>query len=95
MSEHCVKVLFPFEGADLGPVFALEDELTAAIEQVHAGEFDGNEVGDGEAVLYMYGPDADALYAAVAQGIRSRRGEGSASMGARCVCVFHGGIYFA
>jgi len=36
MSEHCVKVLFPFEGADLGPVFALEDELTAAIEQVHA-----------------------------------------------------------
>jgi hypothetical protein len=29
------------------------------------GEHDGNEFGDGEAVLYTYGPDADALLEAV------------------------------
>jgi hypothetical protein len=71
MSEHCVKVTFPFQGTDLGPIFDLEDQLIAAIERNAAGEFDGNEVGDGEAVLYMYGPDADALYAAVAPILRN------------------------
>jgi len=65
-ADHCVLVRFPFEGADLAPVFALEDALSAAIAARGTGEFDGNEVGGGEVVLYMYGPDADALYAAIA-----------------------------
>ena len=64
--NHCVLVTFPFEGADLAPVFALEDALSVAVEASRSGEFDGNEVGGGEVVLYMYGPDADALYAAIA-----------------------------
>ena len=64
--DHCVLVTFPFEGADLAPVFALEDALSVAVEASRSGEFDGNEVGGGEVVLYMYGPDADALYAAIA-----------------------------
>src|SRR5450432_2223289 len=54
--DHCVSVTFPFEGADLAPVFALEVALSAAIEASRSGEFDGNEVGGGEVVLYMYGP---------------------------------------
>ena len=70
MSEHCVQILFPFQGTDLSSVFELEEELTAAIEQRNAGEFDGNEVGGGQVVLYMYGPDADALYEAVAPVLR-------------------------
>jgi len=52
-------------------VFALEDELERAIEGSAAGEFDGNEFGGGEAVLYAYGPDADALFAAMEAPLRA------------------------
>jgi hypothetical protein len=41
------------------------DELKAAIDAEKAGEFDGNEFGQGEATLYMYGPDADTLFSVV------------------------------
>ncbi|MGW7459971.1 hypothetical protein [Streptomyces sp. NPDC054797] len=40
--------------------------LTEAIEQADVGEFDGNEYGGGEVVVYAYGPDADALFAVMA-----------------------------
>ena len=70
MAEHCVQVAFPFSGTDLKPVFELEDKLIDAIERHAAGEYDGNEVGGGQVVLYMYGPDADALYGAVAPLLR-------------------------
>ncbi|MFJ3633132.1 hypothetical protein [Streptomyces sp. NPDC090112] len=40
--------------------------LAEAIEQAGVGEFDGNEYGGGEVVLYAYGPDADALFAVMA-----------------------------
>ena len=65
MSDHCVKLLFPFSGSNLDPVFALEDALIEAVESAGAGEFDGNDVGQGECTLYMYGPDADAIFAAI------------------------------
>jgi hypothetical protein len=71
MSDHCVKVTFPFQGTDLSPIFELEDQLISAIEKSAAGEFDGNEVGESVAVLYMYGPDADALCAAVSPILRN------------------------
>ena len=71
MSEHCVFVNFPFQGTDLSPIFELEDQLISAIEKSAAGEFDGNEVGESETVLYMDGPDADALYAAVSPILRN------------------------
>ena len=45
-------------------VFAIEDRLTEAAALL-GGEHDGNEFGGGEAVLYTYGPDADALMEAV------------------------------
>jgi hypothetical protein len=47
-----------------------EDRLEESIKKAGAGEFDGNEFGDGECVWYMYGPDADALYRAVEGIIR-------------------------
>lgn len=40
--------------------------LTEAIERADVGEFDGNEFGGGEVVLYAYGPDADELFAVMA-----------------------------
>lgn len=43
----------------------LEDLLMEQIELNALGEFDGNEIGPTESVLYMYGPDADALFSGI------------------------------
>ena len=43
-------------------IVALEERLTTAIEEADVGEFDGDEFGGGECVLYMYGPNADSLF---------------------------------
>jgi hypothetical protein len=40
----------------------LEDQLVAAIIGNHAGELDGNEIGDAVTTIFTYGPDADRLY---------------------------------
>lgn len=64
MSEQALLVHLPATG----PPFALdviEDPLIAAIDAAGIGEFDGNEVGAGGATLYMYGPDAEALFEVV------------------------------
>ena len=47
-------------------ISALEGKVEQAINSASAGEFDGSEFGGGECTLYMYGPDADALFDAVA-----------------------------
>lgn len=66
-NEHGVIVHFMYGSTDLTRLFGLEDLLEKAIEAAGAGEFDGNEVAvDGsDGYLYMYGPDADALFAAI------------------------------
>jgi hypothetical protein len=75
--EHAVIVHYSLTGTDHGTeaererVFALEDELIAAIEAHGVGEFDGNEFGGGEAVLYAYGPNAERLFAAMESILRS------------------------
>ncbi len=65
--EHAVIVTFAYGSTDLQRLFELEDQLEQAITAAQAGEYDGNEVAvDGsEAILYMYGPDADALWEAI------------------------------
>lgn len=65
--EHAVIVHFGYGSTDLQPLSELEDRLSAAIGEAGVGELDGNEVAaDGsDAFLYMYGPDADALFATV------------------------------
>ena len=65
--QHAVIVEFQYGSTDLSRLFALETQLEEAIAQAGAGEFDGNEVAaDGsDGSLYMYGPDADALFGAV------------------------------
>ena len=52
-------------------LFVLEGEMTKAIEQADAGEFDGDEFGEGECVLYMYGPKADRLFTAIEPALKS------------------------
>jgi hypothetical protein len=67
MSEHAVIVRFEYGATDLDPLYELEDALTEVIESQGVGEYDGHEVAvDGsDGTLYMYGPDADRLFAAV------------------------------
>jgi hypothetical protein len=69
--QHAVIIHFPLSDDEFGsdPEFdtmvMLSDDLQAAIEAAGVGEFDGNELGGGECKLYMYGPDADRLFAAI------------------------------
>lgn len=66
--EHAVIVdFFDFPMPDLSPLFALEEQLESAISSADVGEYDGNEIAvDGaDGQLFMYGSDADALFAVV------------------------------
>ena len=65
--EHAVIVQFNFPSGNLDRIFELEDQLAKAVEGAGVGQFDGNEIAvDGrDNLLYMYGPDADRLYAAI------------------------------
>ncbi len=53
-----------------GAVRALERDIVAALADASLGDLDGDEFGGGEAVLYLYGPDADRLFAAVEPLVR-------------------------
>jgi len=67
MSENAVIVRFDYGSTDLDPLFELEEQLEDAIDEAKVGEYDGNEIeqSGADGVLYMYGPDADALFAVV------------------------------
>ena len=41
----------------------LAERLEAAVRDAGAGEYDGDEIGGGECVLFFCGPDVDALIA--------------------------------
>lgn len=71
-AEHAVIARYRLSGdryGDPSERSAIRDAqaiLADAIERAGVGEFDGNEFGAGEAVLYAYGPDAGALFAVMA-----------------------------
>ncbi len=75
MAEHAVIVQFygfaekfwTDDDRPLDPLFELEDELISALDGKSLGELDGHEIAmDGrDGTLYLYGPDADALFAAI------------------------------
>ena len=46
-------------------IAALEDQLKQTIEEATLGDFDGDEFGGYVCTIYLYGPDADRLFAAV------------------------------
>jgi len=69
--EHAVilRIQFPEESpteAEQERLFGIQDELGAAIERAGVGEFDGDEWGGGCCTIFMYGPDADRLWDAIA-----------------------------
>jgi|SRR5450759_2032840 hypothetical protein len=49
----------------------LEDQLTAVISDKHLGEYDGNEFGPAGVTLFMYGPDARALFSGIEKILRA------------------------
>ena len=67
MSEHAVIVKFEYGSTDLSSLFELEDQLEALLDGGEVGEYDGHELAvDGsDGLLYLYGPDADELYAKI------------------------------
>lgn len=52
-------------------IYALEDRLEKAIEDASVGEFDGDLFGEGECILYMYGPNAERLFVVVEPLLKS------------------------
>ena len=48
----------------------LEDRLVDAVADSASGEYDGNELSADGTTLYLYGPDAETLFAAVEGTLR-------------------------
>ena len=76
MGEHAVLAYLKLSDAEFGTaderdsIHALSDRLEEAISDAGAGEFDGDEFGDGQCILFMYGPDADAIFSAIERILR-------------------------
>jgi hypothetical protein len=75
MTQHSIVVQF-YDFADkfwtegtqsLDPLYALEDALIDALDGKNVGELDGHEIAiDGsDGFLFLYGPDADVLFAVI------------------------------
>ena len=56
---------------EMDAIHALSHKLEELIKARHLGEFDGDEFGQGECTLYMYGPNADALFAGIEPLLRA------------------------
>ena len=73
MSEHALLIHITSLLDDDAGLDVIEDALIEAIGDSGVGEFDGNDIGTDGAVLYMYGPDADALSNVVEPVARAAR----------------------
>ena len=79
MADHAVIAHLKLSDAGFGTpaerqhFMSFEPRIDETLRQSGAGVFDGNEFGDGECVWYMYGPDADAVFAAVEEIVREAR----------------------
>jgi hypothetical protein len=66
--EQALIVTIQLRSGDMGDaaehqrIFALENELSAAVKESEAGGFDGDEFGKGVCTIYMYGPSAERLF---------------------------------
>ena len=49
----------------------IDDQLTAVLEGKGLGDYDGDEIGEGGATLFLYGPDAERLFAAIEPTLRA------------------------
>ncbi|HVV84934.1 MAG TPA: hypothetical protein VHE35_17845, partial [Kofleriaceae bacterium] len=49
----------------------IEERLECVLDRHGVGELDGNDVGPDGATIYMYGPDAERLFAVVHRTLRA------------------------
>jgi hypothetical protein len=77
MPEHAVIIHLSIGEEHFGDASAretvrsLERAIRAILDGSDLGALDGDEFGGGEAVLYLYGPNADTLYAAIEPALRA------------------------
>lgn len=70
--QASVRVRFKLEESTFGSnaererVHSFGSKLDAALAAAGVGAYDGDEFGEGECVLFMYGPDAEAIYRTIA-----------------------------
>lgn len=71
MSDQAVIINFKYTASDLDALHDLEDKLTEAIDEAGEGECDGHDITPDltEATIYLYGPDAEFLFAVAQQVI--------------------------
>ena len=75
--EHAVIVHLPLDGDHFGSsseregLFAMQEQMACAIREAGVGEFDGDEFGECECVLFIYGPNADRLFDVVQPFLKS------------------------
>ena len=76
-NEHDVVVHLRLGNRALGTageradIERLADQLAAAVEDTGAGEYDGDEYGGGECLLFFAGRDAEALFAVLQPLLRA------------------------
>lgn len=77
--EQAVIATIKLNSGDMGStkerqrITALEDQLSDIIKRSSTGEFDGDEYGGGVCTVYMYGPSAERLFAAVSPALKKFR----------------------
>jgi hypothetical protein len=64
-------VLIYFTNEDLDGSIPLQERLHKLLTESSVGMFDGNEVGGGELVIYLYGPDAELLFKHIEPTLRA------------------------
>ena len=68
LPKECIAVYFKLETANFGTIEEMQEihsfagQLAQTIEASKTGVYDGDEFGEGECGLFMYGPDADRLF---------------------------------
>jgi hypothetical protein len=77
---HLPGIAFPSETDDkndratiqnqLLDLNTLEDQLIEVFDKKNIGEFDGNEIGPDESILYMYGPNAEIIFTEIEEILR-------------------------
>ena len=74
-AEHALIIDTREPTISIEEVYALEDALTAALESDGVGDVDGHEIAtDGShAIIYMYGADANKMFASALPILRAQR----------------------
>ena len=64
MADQSVIIHISYTARDLGPLHRLEEKLSDAVEEAGVGSVDGDDASvDGrDAYIYLYGPDARAIF---------------------------------